>query len=175
MDNSTFDMEMERSKQLLAECDKFDKAIENPKFVKFDDRLNLYYIDYNNDPDQDMLFVESDNPFDIYTAKANTIIKGINILLKSYSDIDKRDKKRAKEISDQLMQYFNRYPSETELILIGHKRMKIRSVESTAFLIYINKNTKADKMIKLDINKDYQKVFNEVLQQNADGNFDREI
>ncbi|WP_088820091.1 hypothetical protein [Candidatus Mancarchaeum acidiphilum] len=174
MDTSTFDMEMERSRQLLAECSKFDRAIDDPRLVKLDERFQMYYIDYNSDFDPNMLFVESDNPTDIYTAKANTIIKGINILLKSYSEIDKRDRKKAKEISDQLMEYFNRYPAETELVLLGHKRLKVRGVESTAFLIHINKNAKADNMIKLDINKDYQKVFNEVLQLNADGNFDRE-
>ena len=165
----TFDDDLVYSKSILDDCINIDDAISDNSKIKYDPKKGIHYICLEDD--KKIVISENSINLELYKLKSKFIIKGIGLLIKMYSLIDKKDVISMKEISNILVDFSNRYPAETELVLLAHKRAKINNIESTAFLIYLNKNTKIDSMIKEKVRKDYQNVFNQELQDSMDNNF----
>ncbi len=173
--NSTSDLDIELSEYLLLQCEEFDGAIKNLSKIKFYERGEKDYIEdikYDN-----RLFIETDNnPKEIYRIKVNTIIRGINVLLRTYSETDKKNTEKIDEIHKLIEKYYDKYPKEVESTLNSHITVGKRVNESEDFLDYIDsfakKNSKVE--IDIDIGEDYKPIFEEALQDNANGKFGRE-
>ena len=170
--NVESDLDIELSKHLLSQCDSFDGAIKNPSKIKFDERVEKDYIEdikYG-----DMLYIETDNPKDIYYTKVNTLIKGINVLLRTYSETNKKNIEKIDEIHKLIKEYYDKYPKEVESTLKSHITVGKRINESEDFLDYIDSFAKKNDKVKMDIGEDYKPIFEEALQDNANGKFRRE-
>ena len=171
--NSTSDLDIELSEYLLLQCEEFDGAIKNLSKIKFYERGEKDYIEdikYDN-----RLFIETDNnPKEIYRIKVNTIIRGINVLLRTYSETDKKNTEKIDEIHKLIKEYYDKYPKEVELTLKSHITVGKRINESKDFLDYIGSFAKKNDKVEIGIGEDYIWDFEEALQDNANGKFMRE-
>lgn len=107
-----------------------------------------------------------------YETKSKLIVNSLRDLVSLYDDTNKRDKRKLNEIMSLTLKFFDLYPPETEITLLTYKKFKIKRTSTDAFLILLNKRDDVKNRISRPANKVYQGIFNKMLSQLVNDNFD---